>query len=301
MEDNQPKVLPSLGVQDNETISKSNLEKLAESDVIMSEALAAPTIAQDKVVPSEQVPPPPPTNLPPPTLEPPPPIQPIDPHTGGEDGGPIKKKQRVRRQWPQCTNCDSKHGMRFGKIVDNQFHYLACDKCKTDEMKDLSRKCACSGKDLRYGPPGGTASRCFQCKEEGMVNLRPSSGLCECGSGKVRRYGIPGQGRSNCLDCKSEGMLNLSLASNNAASTRRRSKTTSNPVLPSSSPPPPPTDDVSTAAGNAAAAAALAVVGSTEPSSTTEPSTTEPSSTHNEVTTDTKKNLSLPKKRKKSL
>lgn len=124
---------------------------------------------------------------------------------------PVKKK-RVRRKWDPCDKCESKHGKRFGYIQDQKFVYLACDKCRSDDMKDLSRVCKCSGKDIRYGPPGGPATHCFSCKGPHMVNLRPSSGYCECGSSKVRRYGMPNGSRTNCLQCKSPDMVNLSLS-----------------------------------------------------------------------------------------
>ena len=57
--------------------------------------------------------------------------------------------------------------------------------------------CSCgSGKDARYGEKGSPATNCVECKDEAMastgktlVNLRPSTGLCTCGSEKVKRFG----------------------------------------------------------------------------------------------------------------
>ena len=43
---------------------------------------------------------------------------------------PSQKKKRVRRHWDECTNCDSKHGMRYGRVVNRQIQYLGCDRCK---------------------------------------------------------------------------------------------------------------------------------------------------------------------------
>ena len=56
-----------------------------------------------------------------------------------------------------------------------------------------------------------------------LVNLRPSTGLCTCGSDKVKRFGFPSapstdesgkkkSARTNCIDCKQPGMVNLSLS-----------------------------------------------------------------------------------------
>jgi hypothetical protein len=116
-----------------------------------------------------------------------------------------QKKKRVRRHWDECTNCDSKHGMRYGRVVNRQIQYLGCDRCKGDyfsthgvKLKDLTRVCECgSGKDRRYGPKGGTAVACVECKDQKvssdgqpLINLRPSTGQCSCGSGKVRGLAI---------------------------------------------------------------------------------------------------------------
>jgi len=166
------------------------------------------------------------------------------PATNGEEA-PSPKRRRVRRKWDPCTRCESKHGMRFGVIVNKEFQFLACDKCKTADMKDLSRVCKCSGKDLRYGYPGGPATRCYACREPAMVNLRPSSGLCDCGSTKVRRYGVPGGARTNCLDCKTPAMVNLSLSTKAAATaTTAAASTTARGedarAAPRATPPPPP-------------------------------------------------------------
>ena len=156
--------------------------------------------------------------------------------------GSAKKKSRVRKTWDECTNCDSKHGMRYGYVDgDRTLRLVACDKCRKDwtgpKLKDMTRVCTCgSGKDARYGPPGGPATHCVECKDapapgtlpEGttagqLVNLRPSTGLCNCGSEKVKRFGwagsaaVDGEGkkksaRTNCIKCKVAGMVNLSLS-----------------------------------------------------------------------------------------
>ena len=62
-----------------------------------------------------------------------------------------QKKKRVRRHWDECTNCDSKHGMRYGRVVNRQIQYLGCDRCKglgRDKYKGLrSDKCKSLGRD----------------------------------------------------------------------------------------------------------------------------------------------------------
>ena len=180
-------------------------------------------------------------------VQPPMAIQTALPPLGGVSQQPVplkrpapesqQKKKRVRRHWDECTNCDSKHGMRYGRVVNRQIQYLGCDRCKGDyfathgvKLKDLTRVCECgSGKDRRYGPKGGTAVACVECKDQKvssdgqpLINLRPSTGQCSCGSGKVKRFGYPppaDQGsrkgpsaRTNCIDCKTEGMVNLSIS-----------------------------------------------------------------------------------------
>ena len=180
-------------------------------------------------------------------VQPPMAIQTALPPLGGVPQQPVplkrpapessQKKKRVRRHWDECTNCDSKHGMRYGRVVNRQIQYLGCDRCKGDyfathgvKLKDLTRVCECgSGKDRRYGPKGGTAVACVECKDQKvsqdgqpLINLRPSTGQCSCGSGKVKRFGYPPQqqqgdrkgpsARTNCIDCKTEGMVNLSLS-----------------------------------------------------------------------------------------
>ncbi|EGB02980.1 hypothetical protein AURANDRAFT_68394 [Aureococcus anophagefferens] len=126
--------------------------------------------------------------------------------SGASSAGDSAKKKRKRGDWKECTNCDSKHGMRYGYIRDQKVCLVACDKCKTKGMKDMTRArktasrtsvCSCgSGKDARYGEKGSPATNCVECKDEAMastgktlVNLRPSTGLCTCGSEKVKRFG----------------------------------------------------------------------------------------------------------------
>lgn len=149
-----------------------------------------------------------------------------------------QKKKRVRRQWDECANCDSKHGMRYGRVENRQIRYLGCDRCKDEyhrehgvKLKDLTRVCECgSGKDRRYGPKGGQALACVECKDQKvspdgqpLINLRPSTGQCDkCASGKVKRFGFPPStepsttkapsARTHCIDCKQDGMVNLSLS-----------------------------------------------------------------------------------------
>ena len=167
-----------------------------------------------------------------------------------------QKKKRVRRHWDECTNCDSKHGMRYGRVVNRQIQYLGCDRCKGDyfsthgvKLKDLTRVCECgSGKDRRYGPKGGTAVACVECKDQKvssdgqpLINLRPSTGQCSCGSGKVKRFGYPppaDQGsrkgpsaRTNCIDCKTEGMVNLSLSASRRVEAPSRHRRASSPGM----------------------------------------------------------------------
>ena len=185
--------------------------------------------------------------------------------SGASSAGDSAKKKRKRGDWKECTNCDSKHGMRYGYIRDQKVCLVACDKCKTKGMKDMTRArttasrtsvvsraralrivatrffrwqvCSCgSGKDARYGEKGSPATNCVECKDEAMastgktlVNLRPSTGLCTCGSEKVKRFGYARpeddpdyvapapsdkkrSARTNCIDCKKPGMVNLSLS-----------------------------------------------------------------------------------------
>ena len=117
-------------------------------------------------------------------VQPPMAIQTALPPLGGVPQQPVplkrpapestQKKKRVRRHWDECTNCDSKHGMRYGRVVNRQIQYLGCDRCKGDyfathgvKLKDLTRVCECgSGKDRRYGPKGGTAVACVECKDQ---------------------------------------------------------------------------------------------------------------------------------------
>lgn len=67
--------------------------------------------------------------------------------TGGENG----KKKRKRGNWDECTNCDSKHGMRYGFVKDRKVCLVACDKCKQPGMKDMTR--------VRPPRPGPSARR----------------------------------------------------------------------------------------------------------------------------------------------
>ena len=89
-------------------------------------------------------------------VQPPMAIQTALPPLGGVSQQPVplkrpapessQKKKRVRRHWDECTNCDSKHGMRYGRVVNRQIQYLGCDRCKGDyfathgvKLKDLTR------------------------------------------------------------------------------------------------------------------------------------------------------------------
>lgn len=79
---------------------------------------------------------------------------------GGASQGASKRrrKQYVRRDWPECTNCDSKLQMRFGHFENDALKFSACAKCKSgfvekgQPMKRLENLCQCgSARQVRYG------------------------------------------------------------------------------------------------------------------------------------------------------
>ena len=68
------------------------------------------------------------------------------------------------------------------------------------------RKCSC-GKCVPYfGMPGGRATHCKECKEQGMVDVNHRR--CSCGKGRPR-FGMPGGKATHCKMCKKQGMVNV--------------------------------------------------------------------------------------------
>ena len=69
-----------------------------------------------------------------------------------------------------------------------------------------NRKCSCGKCRPSFGMPGGRATHCKECKEQGMVDV--SHRKCSCG--KSRPYfGMPGGSATHCKECKDEGMVDI--------------------------------------------------------------------------------------------
>ena len=74
-------------------------------------------------------------------------------------------------------------------------------------MVDVAnRRCSC-GKCLPYfGTPGGRATHCKECMEQGMVDVR--NRRCSCGK-CVPSFGMLGGRATHCKECKDEGMVHV--------------------------------------------------------------------------------------------
>ena len=70
----------------------------------------------------------------------------------------------------------------------------------------INRRCSC-GKCIPYfGMPGGRATHCKECKEQGMVDV--INRRCSCGK-CVPSFGMPGGNATHCKECKEQGMVNV--------------------------------------------------------------------------------------------
>ena len=75
-------------------------------------------------------------------------------------------------------------------------------------MVDVSerRKCSCGKCTPSFGMPGGSATHCKECKEQGMVDVR--NRRCSCGR-CAPSFGMLGGSATHCKECKDEGMVNI--------------------------------------------------------------------------------------------
>ena len=62
----------------------------------------------------------------------------------------------------------------------------------------VNRRCSCGKCIPSFGMPGGSATHCKECKEQGMVDVK-SRKKCSCGK-CIPCFGMPG-GRAPCTLC----------------------------------------------------------------------------------------------------
>ena len=53
--------------------------------------------------------------------------------------------------------------------------------------------------------PGGSATHCKECREQGMVDV--VSRRCSCG--KLAQFGMPDSSATHCKECKEQGMVDF--------------------------------------------------------------------------------------------
>ena len=82
-----------------------------------------------------------------------------------------------------------------------------CKGCKQQGMVDvINRKCSCGKCRPCFGMPGGKATHCKECKVQGMVNI--VSRRCSCGK-CIPSFGMLGGSATHCKECKDEGMVDI--------------------------------------------------------------------------------------------
>ena len=69
-----------------------------------------------------------------------------------------------------------------------------------------NRKCSCGKCIPSFGMPGGSATHCKECKEQGMVDV--ANRRCSCGKSQPH-FGMPSGRATHCKECKDEGMVNV--------------------------------------------------------------------------------------------
>ena len=67
-------------------------------------------------------------------------------------------------------------------------------------------KCSCGKCIPCFGMPGGRATHCKECKEQGMVDVK--SRRCSCGKCRPS-FGMLGGSATHCKECKDEGMVDI--------------------------------------------------------------------------------------------
>ena len=73
-----------------------------------------------------------------------------------------------------------------------------------------SRRCSCGKSQPHFGMPGGRATHCKECKEQGMVDVKHDGKRRKCSCGKSQpSFGMPGGRATHCKECKEQGMVDV--------------------------------------------------------------------------------------------
>ena len=78
--------------------------------------------------------------------------------------------------------------------------------CVTHWKKCKSRRCSCGKCIPSFGMPGGSATHCKECKEQGMVDV--INRRCSCGK-CIPCFGMPGGSATHCKERKEQGMVDF--------------------------------------------------------------------------------------------
>jgi hypothetical protein len=114
----------------------------------------------------------------------------------------------IRNKNNYCKSCIYKIGYYFYK--DKPFDKY-CGNCKLPEMisKYLCDKCNKTSPSFGF-LEDNIIKRCYNCKDEGMINLSTLKKICEKCKIKRSSFGfLEDNIVKRCKDCKDEGMINL--------------------------------------------------------------------------------------------
>ncbi len=135
-------------------------------------------------------------------------------HANHTDLPPNGKKLCI--DCPNSAKKSSTYGFRTGAYSNRR--YCCAKHGKARGMVDLTRKtqsrpprrsiCVkCNVTSCSYGMPGGPATHCSPCREEGMVS-RMHRNCIKCNTTHAR-FGVKGGKPTHCFMCREEGMINV--------------------------------------------------------------------------------------------
>lgn len=107
---------------------------------------------------------------------------------------------------PLCISCNK---VRPSFNFENQGKATHCKNCKKDGMINVSQKtCSCgSGRQPGFSWPDEKGStHCGKCKIYGMIDRKHEK--CKCKK-SAPNFGFPGEPASRCSECKDDGMINV--------------------------------------------------------------------------------------------